>query len=140
MAYVGAGMAADFKVAADWYRKAAEQDDPLAAFNLGRMYHQGEGVMRDDVQSVHWYRRAAAKGDAFALNNLGFMVYNGLGVPADPARAYALFTLAAARENANAKNALELLRPQLGNEEVTRGEAFAGEWDAALKARQAPAF
>ncbi len=96
--------------------------------------------MRDDVQSVHWYRRAAAKGDAFALNNLGFMVYNGLGVPADPVRAYALFTLAAARDNANAKKALDLLRPQLGNEEVARGEGLVREWNAALKAGLAPAF
>ena len=104
------------------------------------MYHQGEGVPQDDAQSVRWYRVAAAKGDAFALNNLGFMAFNGLGMPADPARAYALFTLAAQRKNSNAERALELLKPKLGNEEVARGDKLAADWDAALKARQTPAF
>jgi TPR repeat protein len=140
MTYLAAASATDLQTAADWYRKAAEQGDLLAAFNLGRMYHHGEGVTRDDAQAVRWYRQAAARGDAFALNNLGFMVYNGLGVSADVAKAYALFTLAMQRGNSNAEQALKLLQPQLGNEERMRGEVLVKEWEAALKAGRVPAW
>ena len=55
----GTGAAQDYAQAADWYRKAAEQNHGLAQFNLGTMYARGQGVARDDAQSVVWFGRAA---------------------------------------------------------------------------------
>src|SRR5208337_1042274 len=60
----GAGAAQDYAQAADWYRKAAEQNHGLAQFNLGTMYANGQGVVKDDAQSVVWFGRAANLGDA----------------------------------------------------------------------------
>jgi uncharacterized protein len=45
-----------------WYRKAAEQGDAHAQFNLGVMYADGIGVPQDAVQAYMWYNLAAAQG------------------------------------------------------------------------------
>ena len=54
-----------------WYRKAAEQGDASAQYNLGVMYENGHGVEQDDEQAVFWYRKAAEQGYADAQYNLG---------------------------------------------------------------------
>jgi TPR repeat protein len=40
----GQGVAQDYKEAVNWYRKAAEQGDERAQYNLGVMYAIGQGV------------------------------------------------------------------------------------------------
>lgn len=65
------GAAQDYGQAAEWYRKAAEQNHSLAQFNLGVMYAQGQGVARDAAQSAMWFDRAAKLGDAGAQFHLG---------------------------------------------------------------------
>jgi len=55
----GTGAALDYARAAEWYRKAAEQNHFLAQFNLGMMYAHGQGVARDAAQSRMWLDRAA---------------------------------------------------------------------------------
>ena len=61
----------DFTQAAQWYRKAADQNHRLAQFNLGQMFAHGQGVERDDSTAVMWMRRAANGGDAGAQFDLG---------------------------------------------------------------------
>jgi TPR repeat protein len=53
----------DNSAALDWYRKAAEQGDPMAQYRLGVMYAKGWGVPQDDTAAVSWYRKAADQGD-----------------------------------------------------------------------------
>ena len=67
----GQGAALDYAQAAQWYRKAADQNHFLAQFNLAMMYHHGQGVARDAVQSRMWLDRAARQGDAGAQFHLG---------------------------------------------------------------------
>ena|SRR5664280_185677 len=67
----GRGAALDYVQAAEWYRKAAEQNHFLAQFNLGMMYAHGQGVVRDAVQSRMWLGKAAQRGDAGAQFHLG---------------------------------------------------------------------
>ena len=50
-------------------KKAAEQGDVKAQFNLGVMYAWGEGVPEDKAEAVRWYRMAAEQGDAGAQYN-----------------------------------------------------------------------
>ena len=75
------------KEAVKWSRKAAEQGDAEAQFNLGIMYHNGQGVPQDHAEAARWYRKAAEQGDADAQFNLGLMYHNGQGVPQDHAEA-----------------------------------------------------
>ena len=54
-----------------WYRKAAEQNDAMAQYNLGCCYANGQGVAKDEVEAVKWYRKAAEQNNAMAQYNLG---------------------------------------------------------------------
>ncbi len=64
------GAAQDYRQAAEWYHKAAEQNHSLAQFNLGVMYAVGQGVTRDAAQSAVWFGKAARLGDAGAQYHL----------------------------------------------------------------------
>ncbi len=77
-----------------WYRKAAEQGDPEAQFNLGVMYYEGEGMPQSDVKAARWYRKAAEQGHAIAQFRLGYMYFYGRGVPEDHIKAYAWWSFA----------------------------------------------
>ena len=80
-----------------WYRRAAEQGDARAQYNLGGMYREGRGVPQDAAGAVAWYRRAAEQGHARAQYNLGGMYAAGRGVPPDAVEAHMWFTIAASR-------------------------------------------
>src|SRR5439155_26226063 len=41
------------------YRKAAEQNDALAQFNLGFSYANCLGAAKEDAEAVQWHRQAA---------------------------------------------------------------------------------
>jgi TPR repeat protein len=77
----GEGVQQDFKQAAAWYRKAADQGNAKAQCTLGNICHQGQGVQQDSKQAVAWYRKAAdqatLQGDAevhsIACLNLGIL-------------------------------------------------------------------
>ena len=84
----------DYKQAAAWYRKAADQGDALGQNNIGFMYQRGQGVPQDYSAALSWYRLAADQGHAHAQNNLGWMYFRGLGVPKDDVQAYMWFNLA----------------------------------------------
>ena len=43
----GQGVPQDYAEAVTWYRKAAEQGDADAQYNLGVMYAKGQGVPQD---------------------------------------------------------------------------------------------
>jgi TPR repeat protein len=72
MYYKGKGVQQDFKQAAAWYQKAAEQGFAEAQINLGYMYDEGKGVQQDFKQAAAWYQKAADQGDTMA--HLGLAV------------------------------------------------------------------
>jgi TPR repeat protein len=57
-------------MAADWYGKAAAQDDPLAEWLLGRLYLAG-GLQRDLNQAALTLQKSAQQGNPFAEYLLG---------------------------------------------------------------------
>ena len=50
----------DYAVAAQWFRKSADQGNATAQDSLGVMYVNGEGVPQDYVQAYAWFTLAAA--------------------------------------------------------------------------------
>jgi len=62
MYVIGQGVPQDYAKAMKWYRKAAEQGDAGAEYNLGDMYKQGQGVPRDYAEAARWYDKAAGQG------------------------------------------------------------------------------
>jgi TPR repeat protein len=62
------------------YRKAADQGDVAAQFNLAVVYENGQGgLAKDDAQALPWYQKAADQGDAEAQYNLGVMFWHRRG-------------------------------------------------------------
>ena len=53
------GVPQDCRKAMDLYREAAEQDFPIAQFNIGRMYENGWGVDKDIKEADKWFDKAA---------------------------------------------------------------------------------
>lgn len=76
----GTDVQLDYRQAAAWYRKAAEQHHGDAEFALGYMYEQGKGVKRDYREARQYYTAAAQQGHATAANNLGSLYEHGKGV------------------------------------------------------------
>jgi TPR repeat protein len=98
----GQGVNPDYNEAIKWYRKAAEQGNAPAQFNLGVNYENGQGVNQDYNEAVKWYRKAAEQGNATAQSNLGVMYENGEGVEKDDDVAVDWYTKSAKAGYANA--------------------------------------
>ncbi len=77
---LGLGVPKDLKVAANWYRLAADQGLSRAQANLGVMYLRGEGVERDPVKAAEWFSKAADQGHVISQYNLALMLEQGYGV------------------------------------------------------------
>ncbi len=69
------------------YKARAERGDPVAQYNLGVCYDNGEGVAKNQVEAVKWYRKAAEQGLAKAQFNLGNCYHNEKGVAKDQVEA-----------------------------------------------------
>lgn len=110
--YEELGVRRNYRVSAQWFRRAAEQGHPAAQYKLGGMYFAGRGVPQDDRLAIRWWRLAAEQGHGESQNNLGALFANGRGVPRNVVVAYALQALALtngnelAAENLRAKEAV----------------------------------
>ena len=73
----------------------AESGDPVAQFNLARLYVLGEGMAINREEFLRWCRTAAEQGLPEAQFTLGMCYRQGLGVAADEQEAARLLQLAA---------------------------------------------
>src|SRR6204780_1110339 len=62
----GGGKGADYKNAAQWFRKAADPGIADSQYNLGIPYARGIGVDQNLAESFKWFSLAAAQGDSDA--------------------------------------------------------------------------
>lgn len=79
----GVCVSRDFKEAAKWYHRAADQDNTNAQKVLGFMYAGGMGVTQDTAQAVNWFRLAAEKGHPEAQLGLAIAYFKGNGIERD---------------------------------------------------------
>jgi tetratricopeptide (TPR) repeat protein len=73
--------------AARWYRKSAEQGNPIAQHWLGHVYLSGRGVAKDETEAFKWFREAAENGNIAAQSDLGRLYATGRGVEQNSAEA-----------------------------------------------------
>jgi TPR repeat protein len=70
--------------------------DPVAQYELGRMYLDGVGGAKDPKQAARWFYQAAIKGDYHARAAFGSLLLKGSqGVPRDGAMGLMWLKLAA---------------------------------------------
>lgn len=95
------GLAIEKTKAAQWYRKAAEQNHALAAYELAEAYFTGDGIATDYPEAKKWYLQSAGKGHGLSQLRLGFLYAENhfKGLTTDYARAEEWF-LKAAEQNA----------------------------------------
>lgn len=89
----------DLKIAAHYFRLAAEKGNAPAAYKLGEMYEKGEGVGKSNADAFAWYRKAADAGDRYGQFRVGYFYQKGMGVPLDPPEAARWYRLSAAQDN-----------------------------------------
>ncbi len=65
-------------------RKAAEQGDAKAQFELGKLFKNGQGVPMDQNEAIKWYRKAAAQGLTPAKEALDALNRQSTGKSAGP--------------------------------------------------------
>ncbi len=122
------GATQDYRQAAEWYHKAAEQNHSMAQFNLGVMYAQGQGVARDAVQSAMWFGKAAHLGDAGAQYHLGDSCHRASVVQASAAatesriEAYKWYRLSAAQDYRNSVMAWSNLTLAMTRADIAAGD------------------
>jgi TPR repeat protein len=139
------GAAQDYAQAADWYRKAAEQNHGLAQFNLGVMYASGQGVARDHAQSVVWFGRAARLGDAggqyYMGRNCQRASLDGLPADAPEARieAYKWFQLSAAQGYKDSEGAYAMLTFKMTRADVAEANQRVASFVPASTTKPLPA-
>lgn len=62
MYHAGQGVEKNYKLAKEWYTKAAIQDLPNAHLSIGGMYADGHGVDKDNVNARMWFSLANLYG------------------------------------------------------------------------------
>jgi hypothetical protein len=118
-----------------WHRKAADQGNGYAQFNLGFMFDLGRGMPQSYIEAVKWYSLAANQGVAIAQFKLGVMYNDGQGVPQDYIHAYMWFSLAALQfpptekeDRDEAVKARDFVASKLTSTEIAEAQKLAREW------------
>ena len=108
----GKGVTKDEAEAVKWYRKAAEQGNSFAQYNLAKAYdsayYGNRGTVNDIKEAVKWYRKAAEQGDADAQYELAKNIKLGIGTQEDEVESLKWYTKAAESGNAIAQIQLAL--------------------------------
>ena len=109
----------EYAEAFEYFRRAAEQHNAEAQYELGSLYWLDNGeegtlrsshrVRQDYKEALKWYMKAAAQGYVDAQLNLGVMYARGYGVPKDQLEAAKWYRLAAEEGNVLAKEFLQEL-------------------------------
>ncbi len=71
-------------------KAAARAGDPVAQYEVARMYFEGIGVEQDTAEALKWATKAAEQGEPYAQFTLGLMYMRGQDVPMDDARGFEL--------------------------------------------------
>ena len=88
---------ADFREAAEWFRRAADQGYAAAQCELAKLHLEGLGVEKNDAEAARWIAMAADIGDIEALFVRGWMFETGRGCAPDEGKATELRRLASSR-------------------------------------------
>ena len=124
----GDGVPKNNAEAVKWWRKAADQGDANAQFQLGSMYAAGDDVPEDGEEAVRWYRLAAEQGDVSAQLRLGLMYSTGQVVPEDIVLAYMWYNLAATQDLMLAPSSRNSIEERMTPEQIAEAQRLSTEW------------
>ncbi|BAF73347.1 tetratricopeptide repeat protein [Sulfurovum sp. NBC37-1] len=107
----GKGVNKDIYQAKEWYKKAAEQGNTAAQYNLAKLIAQKTDKKNSHVneQIIYWYEKAAEGGQKEAMNDLALLYLKGNGVKQNKRKAFELFKKAAQLGDTSAQINLALM-------------------------------
>lgn len=132
----GWGTGRDAEAAANWLRRAADQQHPEAQAELGVLYKLGRGVKEDAAQAAGWFRRAADSGVGIAQLNLARAYKDGAGVNKDLAESYAWFTIAAGNGYVDGMSYRARMVEEMSADEIKNGERLVAERRKTLASKE----
>jgi hypothetical protein len=136
----GRGVPQDRAQAAAWYRKAAEQGDAKAQFNLGLMYRYGPGYSPGLERWVEAFDPAPGHAGQKAPGSPAAKHNPGSGIPKDHIEAHKWMSLAAARATGDNQkryaDARDSLAKVMTPEQIAEAQKRASEWTAAFEKRK----
>jgi len=93
----GKGVNRDSYQAMEWYKKAADQGNTAAQYNLAKLISQRKDSHDPRAKKwvKYWYEKAAEGGQKEAMNNLALLYLKGDGVEKNELRAFELLRKAA---------------------------------------------
>lgn len=74
--FYGFGVEKNLKIAFEYAKKSANQNNPSGLNLLGVAYDYGEGIEKDELQALMYYKQAANLGNTKAMRNLASMYAN----------------------------------------------------------------
>ena len=114
--------------AVKWYRTAAGQGVPSAAFELGLMYDLGHGVPQSFDEALKWYQKAADAGYAPAFTNIGILYYNAQGVKRDLEQSYIWLSKAQKMGDPRAAELIPVAQRELKKDQRQKADAEIAQW------------
>ncbi len=131
----GTGVARDCKLAAMWYRKAADKGYIAGELHLAALYRDGgKDFPQDMTQAAAWYLKAADQGDVSAEATMGTLYSMGQGVEQNYAEAYYWLDLAAAVKGPRQEQYAEhrqMMGAHITTDELAAVQARAAAWKTA---------
>ncbi len=90
-------------------RNAALAGDPIAAYEIGSRWFDGQGVKASTTEAKRWFEIAQAKGSVAAAYRLGNILEKGTGAAKNLAESRRYYTIAAEGGNTKAMHNLGVL-------------------------------
>lgn len=78
------GKEQSYSEAMKWLRKAADQGEKCALYQLGCIYNEGYGVEKDEAEALKWFLKGAEAGHPNSQYMAGFLLSYGETIPRDP--------------------------------------------------------
>lgn len=123
-------MPKDYEGVFNLFKKAADQGDVSAQFNLGVMYFEGKGVPQNYVEAFNWFKKVADQGNSNAQYNLAVGYSKGRGVPINYKKAYIWYSLASAQGHEKAKYNISVIEPKMTPQQIAEAQKEAAElWE-----------
>jgi TPR repeat protein len=114
------------KIAADFFKMAADKKDAQGQYELGKCYQFGAGVQKNEKNGVHYYQLAAGQGYAAAQYKLALLYNMGsYGLPKNSKKSIELFRLAADKEHADSQYFLALFYETGDSKDIEKNEREA---------------
>lgn len=108
-----------------WFREAAEQQHPMAAYFLAMCFESGNGTEKSSELAFDWYRRAATLGNNAAMNAIARMYATGAGIRPNLRNAYAWNEVAAASGYEGATGHRKKIESQLSKKDLAKAKKLA---------------